>query len=100
MDNIFIIMKQQINEFKRMQQLAGVVNESEYQEKLINEAEISNSEIYEYVSKNYKSFIAPGVQKMLEGLDKKFNNLNPKQQKLVFEEVSKIMKYQMEVWNN
>jgi hypothetical protein len=37
---------------------------------------------------------------MLEGLDKKFNNLNPKQQKLVFEEVSKIMKYQMEVWNN
>jgi hypothetical protein len=70
------------------------------EEEIINEAETSNSEIYEYVSKNYKPFIAPGVQKMLEGLDKKFNDLDSKQQKLVFENVSKIMKYQMEVWNN
>ena len=83
-------MKQPINEIKRMQRIAG----------LITEAEISNSEIYEYVSKNYKSFIAPGVQKMLEGLDKKFNDLDPKQQKLVFDSVSRVMKYQMEVWNN
>jgi hypothetical protein len=70
------------------------------EEEIINEAEISNSEIYEYVSKNYKPFIAPGVQKMLEGLDKKFNDLDPKQQKLVFDSVSRVMKYQMEVWNN
>ena len=88
-------MKQPTNEIKKMQRIAGLITESEY-----SEAEISNNEIYEYVSKNYKPFIAPGVQKMLEGLDKKFKDLDPKQQKLVFENVSKIMKYQMEVWNN
>ena len=30
-------MKQQINEIRRMQQLAGIINESEYQESLLKE---------------------------------------------------------------
>jgi len=42
-------MKKQINEIKRMQQLAGVVNESKYQNSLINEAFQSPEEAIEYL---------------------------------------------------
>ena len=33
-------MKKQINEIKRMQQLAGLITEGEYQESLMNEVEV------------------------------------------------------------
>jgi hypothetical protein len=42
-------MKQQINEIKRMQELAGVVNESKYQNSLINEAFKSPEDAIEYL---------------------------------------------------
>ena len=37
-------MKQQLNEIKRMQLLAGLLTESEYQESLINESKYISSE--------------------------------------------------------
>ena len=42
-------MKQQLNEFKRMQLLAGLITESEYQESQVNEISNTQKEIEQYI---------------------------------------------------
>jgi len=64
-------MKQQINEIKRMQQLAGVITESEYQESSKNEAADYNK-VDSILKGTYKRPVAevdPEIKKMANVLD-------------------------------
>ena len=62
-------MKQQINEIKKMQRLAGLITESEYQESLVNEA--SSDEVP--LSDRVKKFIDKAVASAKK--DGEFENL-------------------------
>jgi hypothetical protein len=46
-------MKKQINEIRRMQQLAGLITESEYQESLMNENDNSKAETLKTLFNDY-----------------------------------------------
>jgi hypothetical protein len=64
-------MKQQINEIKRMQQLAGMVTESEYQESSKNEA-VDYNKVDSILKGTYKRPVAkvdPEIKKMANVLD-------------------------------
>ena len=57
------------------------------------------SQAYEFVSKNYKAMIAPGVEKMLTEFDKKFPKATPEQVAKVTKTILDLAKYQIKVWN-
>ena len=57
------------------------------------------SQAYEFVSKNYKAMIAPGVEKMLTEFDKKFPKATPQQVAKVTKTILDLAKYQIKVWN-
>ena len=64
-------MKQQLNEIKRMQQLAGMVTESEYQESSKNEA-VDYNKVDSILKGTYKRPVAevdPEIKKMANVLD-------------------------------
>jgi len=64
-------MKQQLNEIKRMQQLAGMITESEYQESSKNEA-VDYNKVDSILKGTYKRPVAevdPEIKKMANVLD-------------------------------
>ena len=58
-----------------------------------------DSDVRDYVTKNYKKLIQPGIQKMLEGVEAETKN-GGAQLSEVSKLILKIAKYQMEVWDN
>lgn len=60
---IFITMKQQINEIHRMQQLAGLIKESQ-----LNETEDAPTQA-KYVAGSFRKYIIPGSEKYTYGPD-------------------------------
>lgn len=57
-------MKQQINEIRRMQQLAGLIKESQ-----LNEVETSAADIAKYVAGSFVDYIIPGSEEFTYGPD-------------------------------
>ena len=64
------------------------------------EGQNPDSEIFDFVSKNYKKIIAPGIEKMLIEFDSKFPNASPQQINKATKTILDIAKYQIQVWNN
>jgi hypothetical protein len=54
-------MKQSINEIKRMQQLAGIITESEYQESLPKGSNFSSSKLIDTLKQYYSKYSSTSI---------------------------------------